>query len=222
MNEIIRSFDSSISQNAHELLRGRRSIRSYRPDIPSPEILQRIFASVALAPSAHNRQPWRYLLVQEAALKERLANVMGERLAEDRRRDGDPEHDVQRDVSRSFQRINGAPVLIVVAMTLADMDSYPDEIRLRAEYLMAVQSTAMATQNLLLAAHAEELGACWLCAPLFCQREVKLALSIREDWHLQGLLTLGYPAASGKVKRRKPQTDFVFFAKAESGPEHYK
>jgi nitroreductase len=97
---------------------------------------------------------------------------------------------VRSDVIRSFQRITGAPVVIVVAMTLAEMDSYPDESRARAEYLMAVQSTAMATQNLLLAAHAEGLGACWMCAPLFCPSEVKLALGIPEDWQLQGLLTL--------------------------------
>ena len=46
-------------------------------------------------------------------------------------------------------RINGAPALIAVCLTLADMDSYPDARRNDAEFLMAVQSTAMAAQILL-------------------------------------------------------------------------
>ena len=131
----------------------------------------------------------------------------------------DAEDAVQLDVIRSFQRITGAPVVILVAVTLTEMDSYPDESRARAEYLMAVQSTAMATQNLLLAAHAEGLGACWMCAPLFCPSEVKLALGIPADWEPQGLLTLGYPARPGKLKPRKPLSEFVVFADALGGRE---
>jgi len=155
--------------------------------------------------------------VTDDGIKARLANVMGVRLAADRRHDGDAEAAVRVDVIRSYQRITGAPIVIVVAMTVAEMDSYPDESRARAEYLMAVQSTAMATQNLLLAAHAEGLGACWMCAPVFCPLEVKLALGIPEDWQPQGLLTLGYPARPGKLKPRKPLSEFVVFAGALGG-----
>ena len=168
MNEMTRVIDTPIVQNAHALLRGRRSVRYYRSELPPADVLDRIFTSAAMAPSAHNRQPWRYFVVTDDGIKARLADVMGVRLAADRRHDGDAEAAVRLDVVRSYQRITGAPVVIVVAMTLAEMDSYPDESRARAEYLMAVQSTAMATQNLLLAARAEGLGACWMCAPLFC------------------------------------------------------
>jgi nitroreductase len=62
------------------------------------------------------------------------------------------------------------------------MDSYPDERRRRAEYLMAVQSTAMAAQNLLLAAEQEGLGACVMCAPLFCPEIVANALHLPYGW----------------------------------------
>ncbi len=217
MNEMTRLIDTSIAQNAHALLHGRRSIRHYRPELPPATVLERILMSAAMAPSAHNRQPWRYLVVTDGGIKAQLADVMGARLAADRRRDGDAEEAVQLDVNRSFQRITGAPIVIVVAVTLAEMDSYPDESRARAEYLMAVQSTAMATQNLLLAAHAEGLGGCWMCAPLFCPSEVKLALGIPEDWQPQGLLTLGYPARPGKARPRKPLNEFVLFADGFDG-----
>jgi F420 biosynthesis protein FbiB-like protein len=201
---------------AHALLRGRRSIRYYRPEVPSADMLDRLFASAAMAPSAHNRQPWRYVVVTDPASKSRLAETMGARLAADRRHDGDGEDTIQADVHRSHRKITEAPVVILIAMTLSDMDGYPDAARSRAEYLMAVQSTAMATQNLLLAAHAEGLGACWMCAPLFCPTEVRQALAMPEDWQPQALVTLGYPARPGKLKSRKAFSDFVIFARTDA------
>jgi F420 biosynthesis protein FbiB-like protein len=134
---------------------------------------------------------------------------MGDRLTQDRKRDGDADDVIRADVERSYRRIVEAPVVIVVALTLADMDRYPDEARSRAEYLMAVQSTAMATQNLLLAAHAEGLGACWMCAPLFCPDTVRTALNLPANWEPQGLLTIGYAAKPGKLKPRRPLNAFV-------------
>ena len=50
---------------------------------------------------------------------------------------------------------------------------------------MAVQSTAMAVQNMLLLAHAEGLAACWMCAPLFCPDTVRAALDLPADWQPQ-------------------------------------
>jgi nitroreductase len=80
------------------------------------------------------------------------------------------------------------------------MDSYPDTRRKKAEYTMAVQSVAMAVQNLLLAAHAEGLGACWMCAPLFCPEAVREALALSEDWEAQAVITLGAPAGAGTLR----------------------
>lgn len=211
MNEVVRLIDNSPAQNAHALLRGRRTIRYYQSGLPPAVVLDRIFTSVAAAPSAHNRQPWRYGVVTDPGNKARLAEVMSARLAADRRRDGDDEDAIRHDVNRSIDRITNAPVIIVVAMTLTEMDSYPDESRSRAEHLMAAQSTAMATQNLLLAAHAEGLGACWMCAPLFCPSEVRHALQLPGHWLPQGLITLGYPARPGKSKSRKAISEFVLF-----------
>ncbi len=86
---------------------------------------------------------------------------------------------------------------------MADMDSYPDDMRQNNERTMAVQSVAMAGQNLLLAAHALGLGACWMCAPLFCPEVVQRTLDLPPDWQPQGLITVGY-AAESKQKERRP------------------
>ena len=142
--------------------------------------------------------------------KERLATAMGRRLRADLEVDGVPEPVITKDVNRSYQRITGAPVVIVVCLSMEDMDSYPDERRQRNEWLMAVQSTAMAGQNLLLGAHALGLGACWMCAPLFVPELVRETLGLPADWQPQGLITLGYPAES-REKTRHPLAEKVHF-----------
>jgi coenzyme F420-0:L-glutamate ligase / coenzyme F420-1:gamma-L-glutamate ligase len=192
----------------HHVLRTRRSIRRFLPGAPSAEILERLFATAAAAPSAHNRQPWRFVLIDHAD-KPVLARAMGARLAADRCRDGDAEDAIVRDVARSFARLTGAPVLILVCLTQEHADAYPDAARQQAEFLMAVQSTAMAAQNLMLAAHAEGLAACWLCAPLFCPDVVHNALGIASHWQPQGLIALGHAADGGRQRQRRPVAEFV-------------
>ena len=93
---------------------------------------------------------------------------------------------------------------------MADMDCYPDEQRQKNEWLMAVQSTALAGQNLLLAAHALGLGACWMCAPLFSPDIVRQTLDLPTDWQPQALITAGYPAET-RQKTRKPLESCVLF-----------
>ena len=127
----------------------------------------------------------------------------------DRSKDGDDSEVIRQDVERSSARINGAPALIAVCLTLDDMDTYPDARRNEAEFLMAVQSTAMAAQILLLKAQAEGLGACWMCAPLFCAETVRTSLALPQSWQPQGLMLLGWPAEPGRLRERKPLGDIV-------------
>lgn len=128
---------------------------------------------------------------------------MGERLRTSRSLDGDPIEAIEADVTRSYQRITQAPVVIVVFLTLEDMDVYSDKQRNHYEYIMAVQSTAMAVQNLLLSAHAAGLGACWMCAPLFCIDTVLTALQAPAHWKPQSIITMGYPVNKPLDKPRK-------------------
>ncbi len=182
----------------------RRSIRRYRTDAVPWERIERLLEAATRAPSAHNRQPWRFAVLDEPKSKDRLARAMGARLRADRLADGDAEDAVEQDIARSHGRITGAPTVIVVCLTLADMDAYPDALRAEAEYMMAAQGTAMAVGNLLLAAQAEGLGACWMCAPLFCPDTVVETLGLPADWRPQALITLGRPANDGRARARKP------------------
>ena len=193
----------------YAVIDGRRSIRAYRPEAVPREVVERLLRAAAMAPSAHNRQPWRFVWLSDAALARRLAEAMGERLAEDRRRDGDAADSIARDVARSCARLTGAPDLLLVCAAFEDMDVYPDARRQQAEMTMAVQSAAMAAQNLMLAAAAEGLATCWMCAPLFCPDAIRQVLTLPSTWQPQGLITLGYPAAPGKRRGRKPLDEVV-------------
>jgi len=186
-----------------ETAKSRRSLRRYEARPVADEVIRQLLTAAVWAPSAHNRQPWRFAVVRQPAEKEQLARAMGARLRADLEADHVPESVIEKDVSRSYERITLAPVVIVLALSMADMDRYPDEKRSRAERTMAVQSTAMAGQNFLLAAHKAGLGACWMCAPLFCPDVVRAALRLPDDWEAQALITLGYPAQT-RERNREP------------------
>jgi len=196
---------------ALERLMRRQTIRRFRAECVPRPVIERLIDAAARAPSAHNRQPWRFCVVQDQGGKAALADAMGRRLRADRGRDGDDTAAIAADVERSRSRITEAPVVVAVCLTMAEMDRYPDPRRAQAEHRMAVQSTAMAGQNLLLAADAQGLGACWMCAPLFCPDEVRSALALPQDWEPQGLILLGYPAQPGRNRPRKPRNRIVTF-----------
>jgi F420 biosynthesis protein FbiB-like protein len=192
------------------IIRSRRAIRRYQ-DKPVPvTLITELLETAVWSPSAHNRQPWRFAILTKAATKTKLAQAMGQRLQADRAADGDPPDVIARDVARSYQRITGAPVVVVVCLSMQDMDHYPDERRQTNERIMAVQSVAMAAQNLWLLAHNAGLGACWLCAPLFVPQLVQTTLGLSADWEPQGLMTFGWPAEE-KEKTRRPLKDVVCF-----------
>ena len=180
---------------------GRRSIRRYRPD-PVPEsALEAVLKAAIWAPSAHNRQPWRFAVIKKLSTKRKLAVDMGQSLRRDLENDGASADFIQKDIDRSYDRITRAPVLILLCITLISMDKYSDQKRNNYEKIMAIQSAAMAGQNLLLCAHALGLAACWMCAPLFCPEVVVETLGLSPDWQPQGLITLGYPAETRNKDR---------------------
>jgi len=188
----------------YKLLAGRRSIRRFTGEAVPVELVERLLDAARRAPSAHNRQPWRFAVLSSDSAKESLAEQLGAALRAARLGDSDDANDVDADVVRSHQRITSAPVVVVVCLTMEAMDAYSDEARSNAEYVMAVQSVAMAGQNFQLAAHAEGLAASWLCAPLFAPEAVHRALELPQTWEPQGLILLGYAAEQGRNKGRIP------------------
>ena len=187
-----------------ELVRGRRSVRSYRPDPVPRELVERALEAARWAPSPHGRLPWRFVVITRLEAKVRLANAMADEWIRQLSLDGDPPEIVAKRLARSHDRVRNTPVCIIPCLYLADLDVYPDASRQEAERLMAVQSLGAAAQNLLLAAYDLGLDSGWLCAPLFCPDTVRQALDLTPDLDPQAILTLGYAAQEPTRRERLP------------------
>ena len=196
------------------LIRSRRSVRRFLPDpVPQP-VIEHLLETGTFAPSAHNRQPWRFAVLTAPEAKTRLASAMAADFRRDLLADGLSSLEAETQVARSHTRICEAPVVILLCLTMADMDTYPDEKRQRAEYLMATQSVALAGGTILLAAHAQGLGGVWVCAPLFAPDSVRRALALPPDWEAQGMLLIGYPAKVPEARARKPIEEITMFVES--------
>jgi len=188
----------------------RRSIRQYSDQSVPRSLLERLLTAAIWAPNAHNRQSWRFVAVTERSSRQQLADSMAQRWEHDLLADGLDSQKVRAQIERSRARIMGAGALVVGCLTMADMDHYSDDYRQRLEWQMAVQSTSLALGQLLLAAHHEGLGACWMCAPIFVSDIVQDVLALPADWEPQALITLGYPAET-KEKTRRPLEEVVLW-----------
>lgn len=187
----------------------RRTVRFYTSD-PVPEPLERALLEAAhLAPSAHNAQSTRFVVIRSPQVKRRLAERMATRWRRDLERSGVAEAAIRVELRFSLRRFSEAPLLILVGYTMEEMDPYPDRVRRAAEETMAVQSAAAAIENLLLAVAAYGLGACWCCAPLFCPGVVRRALALPRAFVPQALLTIGYPAHTPPIPPGKPLDTLV-------------
>jgi coenzyme F420-0:L-glutamate ligase / coenzyme F420-1:gamma-L-glutamate ligase len=187
----------------HTFLRTRRSIRRFKPDPVPDSVIQSILSTATYAPSAHNRQPWRFVVVTDLSVKARLAEAMAKDFERDLIRDGISPEKIQAQLKRSRERTTSAPVAILLCLDMSEMDSYPDEKRQQTERTMAVQSVAAAGLQLLLAAHAEGLGGVWVCSPLFAQETIQKTLVLSESWEPQGMFFVGYADDVPKNKELK-------------------
>jgi F420 biosynthesis protein FbiB-like protein len=199
-----------MSSTVFSTIKNRRSVRRFSSANVPRDVVQRVFDAAQWAPSAHNSQPWRFVVVRDLEAKQKLAKSMSAKWKEDLQKDGVAPVVSEEATESSVEMFTAAPVLVFACLSMEDMDSYRDEARHQAEFVMGVQSVAAAVQNLLLAAHAEGLGGCWYCAPLFCPEQVRKALEIPEKVYPQALVTLGYPDEKPRPPARKPLESIVY------------
>ena len=191
-----------------DVIKKRRSIRKYLPRQVPNSIVKEVLAAAGWAPSAHNSQPWRFIVLADASVKRRLADAMADAWAKDLQRDGITVESDKR--TERVERFATAPVLVLACLTVVDLRKFPDSERQMCERDLAVQSFGAALQNLLLAAHAKGLGACWFCAPAFCKETVRKILKIPDAVEPQAFVAMGYPAEKPKVPIKKLLEGYCF------------
>ena len=202
-------------ENIRTFLRTRRSIRRFKTDPVPDSVLRDILHTATFAPSAHNRQPWRFIVLTDSSAKAHLSNAMAEEFQRDLEKDNLPAVEIAKKVAKSQERITGAPVVVILCVDMSEMDNYPDERRKKAEYIIGIQSAANAGMQLLLAAHAEGLGGVWVCSPMFAQEIVQEALNISKQWEPQAMFLLGYPLEIPAFRGRKAIEEVMKFSTSE-------
>jgi PPOX class probable F420-dependent enzyme len=191
------------------VIRGRRSVRAYTDGpVPRP-LLEACLEAAGWAPSPHGRQPWRFAIITQPGVKERLADAMGDEWQRNLALDRQPADVVATRLAKSRERLLGAPALVLACLYLVDLDVYPDADRQAAEHTMAVQSLGAAVQNLLLTAYHLGLDGGWMCAPLFCPEVVVRALGLDPALIPHALITLGYAARDPVRRPRLPLEQLI-------------
>lgn len=194
-----------------EIIRTRRSIRKFTDKPISRETIERLLQAATLAPNAHNRQSWRFVVLSKLEDILKLAEGMGVDYRAALKSSGLTDEEVQAKADTRKACICGAPVVIVVCVDTSDLDMYADPNRDNGEYIMGVQSAGLGGGYLLLAAHAEGLGGVWMCAPLFAPERVREACDLPQTWIPQGMVLIGYKAEEPEKKGRKPLREVVRF-----------
>jgi F420 biosynthesis protein FbiB-like protein len=173
--------------------------------------MQRVLESAAYAPSAHNRQPWRYVVIRDAEQKAKFAEALGDEFRADLLTDSLSHNEIETRVLKSRQRIESAPLAVVLCTDFADADEYPDPDRTATDSLMLVQDAALSGMQFMLAAHAEGLATVWMCAPLFAPDTVRFALMLPNTWEPQALILAGYADKIPTPRERKKVEGYVRF-----------
>jgi coenzyme F420-0:L-glutamate ligase / coenzyme F420-1:gamma-L-glutamate ligase len=194
--------------NLQEAIRQRRSIRKFQPKPVSKELVVEVLEAAGWATSAHNSQPWRFIILQDATIKRELAEKMASAWAADLVKAGSTVDEAKRVERR--ERFANAPVLILACLTMDGLLKFLDAQRQQTERDLAVESLGAGLQNLLLATHNLGLGACWYCAPAFCKKTVREVLKIPMEIEPSALIVLGYPAESPPVPPKKAVKDYCY------------
>ena len=190
-------------------LTGRRSVRAFEPDSVPRDVILRAVEAAGWAPSPHGRQPWRFVVVESASAKRRLADDMAATWTEQLSLDGQDASVIAIRRAKSQARLVATPTLIVPCLYVADLDRYPDEDRNAAEVTMAIQSIGAAIQNLLLSVYADGYDAGWMCAPLFCPDIVRSSLGLDAALDPHAIITVGIAAKDPVRRPRRPVEDLI-------------
>jgi nitroreductase len=165
-----------------EAIKGRRSIRAFKPQDVPEETVEKLIDAARHAPSAGNIQPWEFIIARKQDTKRKLAQAAYQAFIEE------------------------APVVIVVC---ADETRSSSRYGIRGETLYCIQDTAAATQNILLTAYSLGLGTCWIGA--FNEDEAKKALKTPVGIRPVVMIPVGYPNRTPSQRNKRPLNQIIHY-----------
>ncbi len=194
-------------------MRSRRSVRRFKQDAPPRDVIERILEAAVTAPSASNKQPWRFFVVTGRDTIASMARAVRDAVARIARHVPPGTEPAFRAYGEYFTRFESAPVVIVPIFRGVAVLSHLVDVELPAmdrEQIASMErdsglvGASLALENLLLMAHDMGLGASAMTGPLVAADRIKTLLDIPQGWGIVALVPLGYAAESPEVTPRKP------------------
>ena len=180
-------FPPAAREALHDVMLARRDVRRFRPDPVPDEVLDRVLAAAHAAPSVGHSQPWRFVVVDDPALRDRAAVMAdAQRLAQADQLDPESARHL---LDLQLEGIREAPLGVVVC---CDRRAPAAGVLGRATFPDAdLWSCACAIENLWLAARAEGLGVGWVT--LFAPAELAALVGLPDGVATLGWLCVGWP-----------------------------
>ena len=207
-----------------KLIKTRRSIRRWKEGVVPEEAVLKALELAAWAPNGGNQQNWKFTVVTNKSVINAVADAVQTKV--NMMTDWPEAEAFGEEVTRwrsnaSFFR--AAPVCIAVytwayesvADKLLNVRVTKDKaaqpiIDARRSANSSLQSASAAMAYLLLALHAQGLGAIWMTGPLVARAEIEKVLGASPEQILVGLIPVGYPDEQPE-KTRKPLAEVVEF-----------
>ncbi len=169
-------------------IKGRRSIRKYKPDPVPEEVMRALIEAVRWSPSWANTQCWEVIVVKDPKVKSELAMALSK-------------------TNPALSSITEAPLLTVLCGKKGVSGFKKGEAAtVKGDWLMF--DTGIAMQTLCLTAHSLGLGT--VIVGLFDHRKVEEILGVPQNVEVVAMTPLGYPATEGSAPKRKEISEFVF------------
>jgi len=191
-----------------DLITRRKTVREFKNIPIEREYVTSLIKAAIQAPSAHNLQPWEFVLIDSDEIKEKLSSKMASTWVNNLKKDGKSQYEIEEKINLSKERINNAPFIIIPCFDTSKVEKYGDE-RDNAEFIMGVQSVALASGNILLKATEKGFGVLWLCAPLFCPEDIRDVLRIPNHILPQEILLIGIPDEDPIKPKRRDLNDVI-------------
>jgi len=217
IKQIIREKSSDLFIGTFErsewdkVLKERRSYKSeFSNQSVDKNLIEDCIEIARWAPSAHNGQFWRYIILEKGSIRNELINRMNLKLEQDLLKDGKSKTFIDEKINKTKYRFLNAPFLILLCLDNGFLHKYPDEERNMNEFILGVQSVSASATYFLLAIHAKELAACWYCAPVFSKQVVKETLKLPDSFEPMAFFTIGYPLKDVKAPSRKNLNEIIY------------
>lgn len=199
-----------MSNSFIQMIKERRSVRSFDEKPVEKEVLEEIIQAGKYAPSAMNKQPWKFIVITDkkvisdlsSKVQKELQSILKKRfISQFKYKELKDEQMLHHLAAFAFSEKDiiffEAPALVFILTT---------------DSLFFNESCACCAENMMLAAHSLGIGSCWIgfASVLGMNKNIMNSVGIPDGYHIAAAIVFGYPKGKiGKASIRKVESDVI-------------